>query len=108
MPRPMPSPPPVTTATRPVSRMFDGSMAISELTSLGGADAMHRRGSADDPLVLEFGDLVVAEPQSGEHLVVVLSEERRGVRWKRCGPVEMRMGSVLCLAVAFTGWSTCS
>ena len=28
MPRPMPAPPPVTTATRPVSRIFDGSIAM--------------------------------------------------------------------------------
>ena len=79
MPRPIPSPPPVTTATRPVRRMFDGSMVTGdELTSLGGADAKPRRGGPDDPLVFEFFDLVIAEPEPGKHFVVVLPEKRRG------------------------------
>ena len=30
------------------------------------------------PLSSKVGDLVVAEPQSGQHLVVVLAEQRRG------------------------------
>src|SRR5882757_5427713 len=72
IPLPMPSPPPVTTATRPVSRMLDGSMATS--WRLSDRRAVHGRGGADDALRLEFVDVLVAEVQFGQHLMVVLSE----------------------------------
>ncbi len=67
-----------------------------------------RRGGADDALGLQFGDLVVAQAQSGEHLAVVLSEERRGLSVESVGPGEMRTAGCCAWRWAFTGWSTCS
>src|SRR5258705_7622016 len=63
-PRPMPSPPPVTTATRPVSRMSDVSMAISR--KLSDLRAVHGRCGADYAVGLQFVDVLVAQPEFGQ------------------------------------------
>src|SRR3954470_22316937 len=85
MPRPMPSPPPVTTATRPVSRMLDGSMAtrwrLSDLRVVHGGS-----GADDAALGLKVVDVLVAQPQFGQHLVVVLPEQRSGLDMDSVGP----------------------
>src|SRR5690348_11697403 len=84
MPRPRPSPPPVTTATRPVSRMSEGSMAIG--WKLSDLRAVHGRSRADDALGFQFVDVLVAEPEFGEHFAVVLSEQWRGLAMDPVGP----------------------
>src|SRR3954463_9451454 len=84
IPRPRPSPPPVTTATRPVSRMSEGSMAIA--WKLSDLRAVHGRCGADHAVGLQFVDVLVTETQFGQQLAVVLPEQR-------CGPNVNPVGS---------------
>src|SRR4051812_2892439 len=99
MPRPRPSPPPVTTATRPVSRMSDGSMAIA--WKLSDLRAVHGRCGADYALRLQFVDVLVTEPQFGQQLAVVLPEQRCGPQVNPIGSTggRERQGAVRCARV---------
>src|SRR4051794_23759132 len=96
MPRPMPSPPPVTTATRPVSRMLDGSMATR--WRLSDLRAVHGGSGADDTLGLKVVDVLVAQAQLGQQLPVVLPEQRSGLDVDAVGPARghERKGAVRC------------
>src|SRR4051812_6088154 len=99
IPRPRPSPPPVTTATRPVSRMSEGSMAIA--WKLSDLRAVHGRCSADHALRLQFVDVLVAEPQFSQQLAVVLPEQRCWLQMYPAGSTgrRERQGAVRCSGV---------